>query len=74
MTQMMKPLAPGEIRTATAPSGTTVTLMEVANGGFITCQVRDGKGAWMIGRTLPSTGDAWMHAYYAEQCRLHGAS
>lgn len=70
---MTQPLAPGEIRTATAPDGTTVTLMEVGNGGWITVQVRKFQGRTIYANTRPSTREAMARLDFAAKCGIYNA-
>lgn len=44
MTEMTKPLAPGEIRTATRTDGWTVKIMHVSGGSRFYVEVRDTLG------------------------------
>jgi tRNA U38,U39,U40 pseudouridine synthase TruA len=69
----IKPLAPGEIRIATAEDGTEIRLMEVAGGSFIHVQVRQGLQL-LYTLTRPSTQDQFIRDMYRSLCRVHDAS
>lgn len=68
-----KPLAPGEIRIATAEDGTKVQLMEVAGGSFINVQVRRGLQL-LFTYTWPSNFEHTALYEYGRQCKAHNAS
>lgn len=69
----IKPLAPGEIRTATAEDGTTVTMLEVAGGSFI--QVRAQRpGHLIFCHTWTSNLEHTALYEYGRLCRAYSAS
>lgn len=68
-----KPLAPGEIRIATAEDGTKVQMMEVANGSFINVQVRRGLQL-LYTLTKPSTQEQLIRDMYWALCTDYEAS
>jgi hypothetical protein len=69
----IKPLAPGEIRTATAVLDTTIQLMEVSGGSFIQIQIRRG-AELLYCRTWMSSFDHLALAEYSHYCQLYNAS
>jgi len=67
-----KPLAPGEIRIATADDGCKIQIMEVAGGSFINVQVRHGLQL-LYTHTWPSNQDNLALAEYNRQREAHNA-